>query len=87
VTAALDGGDLDLRAASAAFSRRLRDLRVKHGVSQDALARRMGVHPTAVGRFERGARKPQPGTIPRLAKGLGVKSGEPADGLTGEEAR
>jgi transcriptional regulator with XRE-family HTH domain len=75
------------RAAGVEFGQRLRAVRAEHGVPQDNLARRVGVHATAIGRFERAAREPQLGTILRLAKGLGVKPGELVDGLAGEEAR
>lgn len=59
-----------------AFGRRLRELRAEHGVSQDILARRTDIHPTAIGRFERGAREPRLTSILRLARGLGVSPGE-----------
>lgn len=68
--------DQNPTAASAAFGQRLRDLRAQQGVSQDALARETDVHPTAIGRFERGAREPRLTTILRLARGLGVSPGE-----------
>ena len=42
------------------------------GLSQDELARRTELHPTAIGRFERGAREPRLTTILRLAHGLEV---------------
>lgn len=56
-----------------AFGWRLRELRAAHGVSQDDLARRTGIHHTAIGRFERGAREPKLTSILRLARGLCVK--------------
>jgi len=74
----------DPRAASAAFGRRLRALRAAQGVSQDDLARATDVHPTAVGRLERGSREPRLTTILRLARGLEVRPGELVDGLGGE---
>jgi transcriptional regulator with XRE-family HTH domain len=66
---------------SAAFGQRLRELRVERGISQDQLARRTGIHSTAIGRFERGAREPRLRSILRLAGGLGVKSGRLLDDL------
>jgi transcriptional regulator with XRE-family HTH domain len=64
------------------FGQRLRDLRAAHGVSQDELARRTGIHPTAIGRFERGDREPRLSSILRLARGLGVEPGELVNGLS-----
>jgi transcriptional regulator with XRE-family HTH domain len=64
-----------------AFGQRLRDLRAEHGVSQDVLARRTDIHPTAIGRFERGDREPRLSSILRLARGLGVEPGELVNGL------
>jgi transcriptional regulator with XRE-family HTH domain len=73
--------DEDPAAASAAFGRRLRELRVEHDLSQDDLARNTDVHPTAIGRFERGAREPRLTTILRLARGLDVRPSELLDEL------
>jgi transcriptional regulator with XRE-family HTH domain len=44
---------------SIAFGQRLRELRAERGVSQDTLALATGIHPTAIGRFERGDREPR----------------------------
>ncbi len=74
----------DPRAASAAFGRRLRALRTRQGVSQDDLARETDVHPTAIGRLERGSREPRLTTVLRLARGLEVRPGELVDELGGE---
>lgn len=52
---------------SIAFGQRLRELRAEHGVSQDSLARETGIHPTAIGRFERGDREPRLTSILRIA--------------------
>jgi transcriptional regulator with XRE-family HTH domain len=79
--------DQDTKAASAAFGQRLRELRARQGVSQDDLARQTDVHPTAIGRFERGAREPRLTTIMRLARGLGVSPGELVDGLAAGSAQ
>ena len=65
----------DPRAASVAFGQRLRELRAEHGISQDQLACKTGVHSTAIGRLERGAREPRLTTIQRLARGIGVRPG------------
>jgi transcriptional regulator with XRE-family HTH domain len=68
-------GDLDPRAASLVFGRRLRALRIAHGMSQDNLADRMGLRGSAIWRLEHGLREPRLTTILRLARGLGVASG------------
>lgn len=73
--------DQDPRAASAAFGKRLRELRAEHGLSQDDLADRTDVHPTAIGRLERGSREPRLTTILRIARGLDVEPGKLLDEL------
>ena len=59
-----------MHAASVAFGRRLHQLRAELGVSKDELARRTGLHNTAIRRYERGAREPRLSAIERLARGL-----------------
>jgi transcriptional regulator with XRE-family HTH domain len=71
----------DADAASRAFGDRMRELRDREGVSQDALARSSGIHPTSIGRLERGGREPRLTTILKLADGLGVEPGELVNGL------
>lgn len=66
----------DPRASSAAFGRRVRQLRNERGLSQDALARATDVHTTMIGRLERGVREPRLSTILRVAYGLDVEPGE-----------
>lgn len=73
--------DQDPHAASVAFGKRLRELRAERNVSQDDLARRTDVHPTAIGRLERGSREPRLSTILRLARGLDVEPGKLLDDL------
>jgi transcriptional regulator with XRE-family HTH domain len=73
--------DQDPHAASVAFGQRLRELRAERGVSQDDLADATDVHPTAIGRLERGAREPRLTTILRLARGLDVEPGKLLDDL------
>lgn len=71
--------------ASRAFGVRLRELRAREGeVSQDGLARETDIHPTSIGRLERGGREPKLTTILRLAHGLGIEPGEFVNRL-GEE--
>ncbi len=67
---------------SVAFGLRLREMREERGISQDTLSRVTGIHDTAIGRFERGAREPRLTTIMRLARGLGVRPGVLVDGLS-----
>ena len=57
------------------FGQRLREVRTEHGLSQEDVGRRTGLHATAIGRLERGAREPRLKTILRLADGLGVPPG------------
>ncbi len=78
----MDYLDENPQAASIAFGQRLRDLRAEHGLSQDALADRTDVHPTAIGRLERGAREPRLTTILRIARGLDIQPGELLDELS-----
>jgi DNA-binding XRE family transcriptional regulator len=68
--------DQDPERASAAFGRRLRTLRNHLDLSQDDLAFATDIHPTAIGRMERGAREPRLTTILRLAHGLDIEPGE-----------
>lgn len=66
----------DADAASRAFGERMRELRAREGISQDGLARSADIHPTSIGRLERGNREPRLTTILKLADGLGVEPGE-----------
>ena len=78
--------DEDPHAASVAFGLRMRELRARRGISQDALADRTDVHPTAIGRLERGAREPRLTTIMRIARGLEVPAGSLLEGLVRSES-
>ncbi|HEV7942864.1 MAG TPA: helix-turn-helix transcriptional regulator [Solirubrobacteraceae bacterium] len=73
--------DQDAAAANKAFGQRMRQLREEHHMSQDALADKTDVHPTAIGRLERGKREPRLTTILRIARGLDVPPGELLDDL------
>jgi transcriptional regulator with XRE-family HTH domain len=77
----VSGLEDDPKAASAAFGRRMRDLRLEHGLSQDDLSDATDVHPTAIGRLERGAREPRLTTVLKIARGLDVRPGELLDEL------
>lgn len=52
---------------------RLRALRAARGWSRAELARRSGVSATAIGRIERGERRPINGTVQALANALDVR--------------
>ncbi len=58
-------------ASETTFGQQLRRLRLQHGLSQEALAERAGLTPSAVAALERGRRRrPYPRTIDRLAEAL-----------------
>jgi transcriptional regulator with XRE-family HTH domain len=78
--------DQDREQASSAFGKRLRELRDRQKLSQDALARATDLHMTSIGRMERGGREPRLTTILRLADGLGVQPGELLNDL-GKDAK
>ncbi len=71
-------------ALHAQFGARLRDARVRRGMTQDDLAASSGLHRTYVGGVERGERNPSLANIARLAKAVGVSVGELTSGI--EEA-
>jgi transcriptional regulator with XRE-family HTH domain len=73
--------DQNPERTSAAFGVRMRELRAREGISQDGLANLTDIHPTSIGRLERGGRQPTLTTILRLAHGLGVQPGELVDDL------
>ena len=58
------------------FGKVVRRLRLKRGLSQEALAELAGVHVTYIGRIERGGQNISLTNIGRLARALRVK---PAD--------
>ena len=55
------------------FGRRVRELRERMGVSQEALATRAGIHRTYMGGVERGERNISLKNIVRLAEALKVR--------------
>ncbi len=61
------------------FGERLLQVRKKRKVSQDELAKKLGVHAPVIGRYERGEVKPSIETAARMAEALGVS----LDYLTG----
>jgi len=54
------------------FGRRVRELRLARGLSQEELAFRAGVHRTYLGGIERGERNPALRNIAAIAAALGV---------------
>jgi len=58
------------------FGRRIRDLRLAKGLSQEELAFRVGVHRTYLGGIERGERNPALKNIAAIAKALDVTLSE-----------
>jgi len=58
------------------FGRRVREARVRQGLTQQELARRAGMHPAYVGGVERGQRNVTLEVVERLARALGVAAAE-----------
>ena len=56
------------------FANRLVEAREKRGLSQTDLAKLAGLHPAAIGHFERNRRKPSFANVRALAKALNVSS-------------
>ncbi|MFW5872484.1 MAG: helix-turn-helix domain-containing protein [bacterium] len=54
------------------FAERLTEIRKKRGLSQEEVAKRLGTHGPAIGRYERGVAKPTIEVASKLAKILGV---------------
>ena len=62
---------------------RVRELRDERRWSQEYLALRAGLHPTALSRIERGERTARVNTIVQVARALGVTMGELFTGVAG----
>ncbi len=58
------------------FAMRLKALRAKRGLSQEALARKIGMTREYIGRLEIGRHDPPLSTLVKLAKGLKVPVAE-----------
>ncbi len=58
------------------FGRRVRELRLREGLTQEQLAERAGLHWTYISDVERGKRGPSLDVVGRLASGLGVSLSE-----------
>ena len=61
---------------SASFAQQLRRLRRERGLTQEGLARRLGLTRTAVRSYEAGHNHPSPQRLPELARALAVPEGE-----------
>lgn len=68
-----DGEGVAKDAPRVAFGRRVRELRVDRGLSQETLAELAGLHRTYVSSLERGERNVALQNIHRLAKALDVE--------------
>lgn len=55
---------------------RIREIRTKKGMTQEALAEKMGINPKFISSIERGKENPTLNTIINLADSLGVPIGE-----------
>jgi transcriptional regulator with XRE-family HTH domain len=53
---------------------RIRQKRLEGGLSQTALAEKIGVSPPAINRFEKGIKTPSIETLAKLAKALGAST-------------
>ena len=62
------------------FGQRLRKARVDKGMSQEELARAMGLTQASISQFEKGQRTPTPANIRKFAEILGVQE----EALAGE---
>ena len=58
------------------FGKKLKELRLRKGLSQGDVARILGVHRTYISGLERGVRNPSLLTVQKVAKALGIKSKE-----------
>jgi transcriptional regulator with XRE-family HTH domain len=77
----MTGKAFDAKVLASAFGRRLRELREQEGLTQDRLAKRSGLHASAIARLERGQHEPLLSTILSLARGLHVSPGDLLDKL------
>jgi transcriptional regulator with XRE-family HTH domain len=69
-------------AVAGRFGENLRRVRRREDLSQEELARRAGLHRTAIGLLEHGARVPRIDTLIRLADSMVVSPGELLDGIS-----
>ncbi len=70
-----------LSPATAALGARVRARRETLGLSQEAMAHRIGIHWTFLGQVERGRRNLSLHNLLKVAAGLGIDPGELVQGL------
>lgn len=63
------------------FARNLKQARQAQHRTQEGLGHAAGLHPTEVGRLERGDREPRLSTIVRLARALDLTAADLVDGV------
>ena len=66
---------------SAKFGKKVKEIRLKKGLSQAGLAKILGVHPTYISGIERGLRNPGIKNVAKLAKALGVTTAKLMEGV------
>jgi transcriptional regulator with XRE-family HTH domain len=64
-----------------AFAANLRRVRLRQGLTQEALGASSDLHPTEISRLEQGQREPRLSTMVRLARALGVRPAELLRGI------
>ena len=69
------------------FKERLKQARVKKGVSQSQLAKAIGVHVTNISRYERGENRPTSEVMGKLASELDVTADYLMDGSMDDKAK
>jgi transcriptional regulator with XRE-family HTH domain len=65
----------------AALAKRMKELRKKRGLSQEAFADHAGLHRVAVGWIEQGKRVPSLKTLVKISQGLGISVSELLKGV------
>ncbi len=65
----------------AALAKRMKELRKKRGLSQEAFADHAGLHRVAVGWIEQGKRVPSLKTLIKISHGLGISVSELLKGV------
>ena len=58
------------------FGKKLKEVRLRKGLSQGDVAKILGVHRTYISGLERGVRNPSLLTVQKVAKALGIRSKE-----------
>ena len=63
----------------------IRERRLKMGLTQEEVAKKLGIHQVAYGRYELGAREPNFGLVIKIAQVLKFDPGDFFNGYIGEE--